>query len=51
MTRTRAWPYLLPGIVTALVFVIFPMLYTMAMGFTNFSARNLLDYERARARL
>ncbi len=51
MTRTRAWPYLLPGIVTALVFVIFPMLYTMAMGFTNFSARNLLDYERARALL
>jgi maltose/maltodextrin transport system permease protein len=51
MTRTRAWPYLLPGILSALVFVIFPMLYTMGMGFTNYSARNLLDYERARALL
>ena len=49
--RTHALRYLLPGIGTALIFVIFPMLYTMGMGFTNQSSRNLLDREQARAEL
>ena len=46
--RTLALRYLLPGIAAALVFVIFPMLYTVGMGFTNYSAAHLLDPERAR---
>jgi maltose/maltodextrin transport system permease protein len=49
--RSGALRYVLPGIATALVFVIFPMLYTLGLGFTNYSARNLLDFERARANL
>ncbi len=43
-----AWPYLFPGILTALVFVVFPMLYTVSLGFTNMSSSNLLDYQKAR---
>jgi maltose/maltodextrin transport system permease protein len=43
-----AWRYLLPGILTALVFVVFPMLYTVSLGFTNMSSSNLLEYQKAR---
>ena len=46
--RTLALRYLLPGIAAALVFVIFPILYTVGMGFTNYSAAHLLDPERTR---
>ncbi|WP_246498184.1 maltose ABC transporter permease MalF [Ideonella paludis] len=46
--RTGALRYVLPGIATALLFVIFPMVYTLSLGFTNYSMRNLLDFERAR---
>ena len=49
--RTQALRYLFPGIAAALVFVIFPMLYTIGIGFTNYSSRNLLDPERVRAYL
>jgi maltose/maltodextrin transport system permease protein len=43
-----AWRYLLPSILTALVFVVFPMLYTVSLGFTNMSSSNLLEYEKSR---
>jgi uncharacterized membrane protein YhaH (DUF805 family) len=49
--RTQALRYLFPGIAAALVFVIFPMLYTIGIGFTNYSSRNLLEPERVRAYL
>ena len=49
--RTHALRYLFPGIAAALVFVVFPMLYTMGIAFTNQSSQNLLDPERARAQL
>jgi maltose/maltodextrin transport system permease protein len=49
--RTNALRYLFPGVAAALVFVVFPMLYTMSMAFTNQSSRNLLDPDRARALL
>ncbi len=49
--RTHALRYLFPGVATAVVFVIFPMLYTIGIGFTNYSSRNLLDEGRARAYL
>jgi len=45
--RTYAFRYLYPGIAAALIFVVFPMLYTIAIGFTNYSSRNLLDFHRA----
>ena len=49
--RTLAWRYLFPGVAGMLVFVAFPLLYTMQIGFTNYSSNNLLAYERSRAYL
>ncbi len=43
-----AWRYLFPGILTALVFVVFPMIYIVSLGFTNMSSSNLLEYEKSR---
>ncbi|MFN7958797.1 MAG: maltose ABC transporter permease MalF [Holophagaceae bacterium] len=45
--RTYAFRYLFPGIGAALVFVVFPMLYTIRLGFTNYSSQNLLSFKRA----
>ncbi len=47
---SRAYPYryLFPGLIATLVFVIFPIVYTFAIGFTNYSSRNLLTFERAK---
>jgi maltose/maltodextrin transport system permease protein len=45
--RTYAFRYLFPGIAAALAFVVFPMLYTMDIAFTNYSSKNLLDFPRA----
>src|SRR6185295_7491782 len=45
--RVYAYRYLFPGIAAALIFVVFPMVYTMAIGFTNYSSRNLLEFPRA----
>jgi maltose/maltodextrin transport system permease protein len=50
-TRSMALRYLFPGLAAALVFVIFPMVFTVATGFTNYSSRNLLDEDGARAYL
>jgi len=41
--RTYALRYLFPGVAAAVLFVIFPMLYTLGIGFTNYSSSNLLD--------
>lgn len=47
-SKTMALKYLFPGIAAAMVFVVAPMLYTVAGGFTNYSSQNLLDFERVR---
>ena len=47
-SRTLAWKYLFPGIAGMLAFVAFPLLYTVQIGFTNYSSSNLLSPERAR---
>ncbi|MBI5258433.1 MAG: maltose ABC transporter permease MalF [Burkholderiales bacterium] len=49
--RTLAARYLYPGVAGMLLFVAFPLLYTMQMGFTNHSSSNLLTEARARAYL
>ena len=49
--QSVAWKYLFPGLVGMLVFVAFPLLYTVQIGFTNYSSSNLLEEERARAYL
>jgi len=46
-SRTYAYRYLFPGIGAALIFVVFPMLYTVRIGFTNYSSKNLLTFPRA----
>jgi maltose/maltodextrin transport system permease protein len=46
--QSVAWKYLFPGIAGMLVFVAFPLLYTVQIGFTNYSSSNLLDEARAR---
>lgn len=49
--RSVAWKYLYPGVAGMVVFVAFPLLYTVQIGFTNYSSNNLLAFERARAYL
>jgi maltose/maltodextrin transport system permease protein len=46
-----AYKYLFPGLAGMVVFVVFPMLYTFQIGFTNYSSQNLLTFERATAYL
>jgi maltose/maltodextrin transport system permease protein len=41
------WRYLFPGVLGMLVFVIVPIVYTVRLGFTNYSSRNLLTFARA----
>ena len=49
--RTHALRYLFPGIAAALVFVVFPMLYTVGLSFSNRSSDHLLEHDAARAQL
>ncbi|QSI78798.1 MULTISPECIES: maltose ABC transporter permease MalF [Niveibacterium] len=42
-----SYRYLFPGVAGALIFVVFPMVYTIAIGFTNYSSKNLLEFDRA----
>jgi maltose/maltodextrin transport system permease protein len=46
--QSLAWRYLFPGVAGMLLFVAFPLLYTVQIGFTNYSSANLLEFERAR---
>ena len=46
-----AYRYLFPGLAGMMVFVAFPLLYTVQIGFTNYSSANLLTFERATAYL
>jgi maltose/maltodextrin transport system permease protein len=46
-TRAYAYRYLFPGVAAVLVFVLLPLVYTVSIGFTNFSSKNLLTFERA----
>ena len=46
--RLYSYRYLFPGAAGALIFVVFPMIYTIAIGFTNYSSKNLLEFDRAR---
>ncbi|WP_246312267.1 maltose ABC transporter permease MalF [Pseudaquabacterium terrae] len=49
--RTLAGRYLFPGVAGMLLFVAFPLLYTMQIGFTNYSSTHLLTEARSRAYL
>jgi maltose/maltodextrin transport system permease protein len=39
--------FIFPGIAAVLIFIAFPVIYTVYLGFTNYSSFNLLTYERA----
>jgi maltose/maltodextrin transport system permease protein len=39
--------YLFPGLAGIAMFIVLPLVYTMWIGFTNYSSRNLLTFERA----
>ncbi|PSW16419.1 maltose ABC transporter permease MalF [Photobacterium rosenbergii] len=47
--KTYAHRYIFPGVVGMLVFIIFPLVYTIGLSFTNYSASNQLTLERAQA--
>jgi maltose/maltodextrin transport system permease protein len=42
-----AWRFVFPGLAGILLFVLFPVVYTIWIGFTNYSSFNLLSYDRA----
>jgi len=46
-----AWRYLFPGVIGMLLFVAFPLAYTMWIGFTNYSSTHLLSQPRVKAYL
>ena len=50
-SSSLAWRYLFPGVAGMLLFVAFPLVYTVQIGFTNYSSAHLLERERARAYL
>ena len=39
--------YLFPGVAGIVIFVVFPLVYTVWIGTTNYSSKNLLTFERA----
>ncbi|NKQ12873.1 maltose ABC transporter permease MalF [Pseudomonas sp. SST3] len=45
--RAYAHRYIFPAVAGMLIFVIFPLLYTVGIGFTNYSGTNLLSFEQA----
>lgn len=40
--------FIFPGVAAIAIFIAFPVLYTVYLGFTNYSSFNLLSFERAR---
>ncbi|MGB2078143.1 MAG: maltose ABC transporter permease MalF [Vibrio sp.] len=45
--KTYAHRYIYPGVAGMVLFVIFPLLYTLGLAFTNYSGSNQLSFERA----
>ena len=45
--RFMAWRYIVPGALAAVIFIVFPMAYTVGISFTNYSGEHLLPFERA----
>ncbi|SEK89303.1 maltose/maltodextrin transport system permease protein [Atopomonas hussainii] len=45
--RAYAHRYIYPAVAGMLIFVIFPLLYTVGIGFTNYSGSNLLSLQQA----
>ncbi|WP_111413496.1 maltose ABC transporter permease MalF [Billgrantia lactosivorans] len=49
--RLMSHRYIFPAVASMALFVIFPLLYTIGISFSNYSSSNLLSEERVRAQL
>jgi maltose/maltodextrin transport system permease protein len=47
--KTYAHRYIYPGIAGMILFILFPLVYTTSLAFTNYSAKNQLSIERAQS--
>ncbi len=47
--KTYAHRYIYPGIAGMILFILFPLAYTVGLAFTNYSAKNQLSFERAKS--
>ncbi len=47
--KTYAHRYIYPGIAGMILFILFPLAYTVGLAFTNYSAKNQLTLERAQS--
>lgn len=47
--KTYAHRYIFPGIAGMVIFIVFPLIYTISLAFTNYSATNQLTLERAQS--
>ncbi|AHG19858.1 maltose transporter membrane protein [Chania multitudinisentens RB-25] len=47
--RAYAWRYVYPGIAGMGLFILFPLICTIAIAFTNYSSTNQLTFERAQS--
>lgn len=47
--RTYAHRYIFPGIAGMILFIVFPLTYTVSLAFTNYSGTNQLSFERAQS--
>ncbi|VGM96443.1 Maltose transport system permease protein malF [uncultured Avibacterium sp.] len=45
--KAYAWRYVYPGITGMIIFILFPLVATIAIAFTNYSSTNQLSFERA----
>ncbi|WP_428267569.1 maltose ABC transporter permease MalF [Haliangium sp.] len=50
-TRASVYRYLFPGLAGICIFVVFPLVYTLGLGFTKYQSGNFLTYEQATRRL
>ncbi|MFM2483322.1 maltose ABC transporter permease MalF [Celerinatantimonas sp. YJH-8] len=46
-SKTYAWRYVYPGLAGMGLFILFPLIYTIAIGFTNYSSEHQLTQNRA----
>ncbi len=46
--RAYVHRYIFPGVATMFIFIIFPLIYTVWIAFTNYSAANIQTFERSR---
>lgn len=47
--KTYAHRYIYPGVAGMILFILFPLVYTTSLAFTNYSAKNQLSFERAQS--